>query len=443
MTTNSKPFVLAYGIFMILMSASVSADHQRHADRWIGTLARLACKSVERYENCRLTGIERDIPTRGVKRIQYHLKVGAGEFDTITLHRVATRKAGRLKNAIMLLPGTGLDVENIYLPGLNSEAVPDDFSPLIHFAREGIDAWSADYRGSELPAEIADFSFMADWGINTATSDMQLALRFARLVRLFSGHGYRRIHIGGYSAGVAVAFAVASADAARHHGRKDVRGIVAVDDTFDVDPAANSAACDDLAFYDMLIAADVFGDLGNGFIIAIAGLANDIASRNMPTEIGPPGFTNLQFFNFVVSSTFGESSFHIFGSDVDETGFRFPNFTDQEFAIDQGTLFEPALPVQFSRELAKIRCSADAVSELDGGLGNITVPVLHIGAVGGNANSIDYTLGLIASSDITSSLVQALSPGEEAFDYGHGDVFAATNARVLVWQPIVDWLKTH
>ena len=440
MSTKTNRNVLIFATAALLISTNVYANDERRAGRWAKVLARIACESVERYDNCQFAGIERDKPARGITRTQYHLKVGAGEFDTITIHHVAAQKRRSRRNAVMLLPGTGLDVENVYLPGINSDQVAGDFSPLIHFAREGIDTWSVDYRGSDLPTGITDYGFMADWGLVTATADIQLALRFARLIRLFSGNGYRRIHIGGYSAGVSVAFSVASADAARHHGAKDVRGIVAVDDAFDTDPADNAGACADLEIYDSLIADGIFND-DLSFLILISEAAKNAPDE--PTMFGPPGFTNLQFFNLVVVLPGSASNFHIFGGQFDDMGFPFPAFTDQNFAIDQGTLFEPALPVQFSRELAAVRCSTEPVSVLDGGLGNITVPVFHIGAAGGNANAIDYTLSQLGSSDITSGVVQVLDPGQEAFDYGHGDVFAATDAEVRIWQPIVDWLKTH
>lgn len=437
MCIYKNPFVLAAGFGALLLSNYVSAGEHRGVDRWTPVLAGIACKSVERFNNCQLIGTESDSPADGITRVQYHLKVGSGEYDTITVHRVLSDYPGRQPKALMMLPGTGLDVENLYLPGLNSDAVADDFSPLIRMARSGIDAWSADYRGSDLPVDIADFSFMADWGLRTATSDMQLAIRFARLVRLFSGDGYQKINVGGYSAGVSVAFAVASADAARHRGRRDVGAVVAIDDAFDTDPAASAGACADLEFFDSQISAGVFNE-DLTFLIAISE-----AAKSLPDEPSIFGPTNLQFFNIVVVLPPPGSTFHIFGGEFDDSGFPVPVFTSQNFAIDQGSLFEPALPIQFSRELAEIRCSPDPVSVLDGGLGNVTVPVLHIGAAGGNANAIDYTLSQIGSSDITSTLVRVLSPGQEAFDYGHGDVFSATDADARVWQPVIDWVRAH
>jgi len=423
----------------ILLAAGEAAA-QHYGDRLARHLARAACHSVDRFQDCGLISVEQDTLEDGSRRTQYLVQVGAGEFDTITIHRVSVERRGRLRRALMLLPGTGLDVENLYLPRINSEAVPDDYSPLIYAAQRGIDAWSMDYRGSDLPAGIEDYGFMADWGLATATTDAQLAMKFARLVRLFEGDGYRRIHVGGYSAGVSVAFSVASRDAARHQGRRDVRGIVVVDDAFDTDPATSQGACMALEMANADLAMGNFiEDLS--FLNLIGGFAK--ADPYGPTPFGPPGFTNLQFFNLVVTSPSGPEPFHIFGGAPGEDGFPAPAFTPQNLAIDQGILFEPALPLVFSRDLSAIRCSAEPVSELDGGLPGVRVPVLHVGAAGGNANAIDYTLSQIGSTDITTMLVRKLSPGEEAFDYGHGDVFAATDAAAEVWQPIVDWIKRH
>jgi len=432
--------VLLTGLTVLLVSSTVSASHPGGVDRFNHLLARIACESIGQRNHCRLNSFETDTLTDGVRRIQYHFQVGAGEFDTIIVHRIVTDDPMRRRKALMLLPGTGLDVDALYLPSLITDAVSDDYSPLIHMAAEGIDVWSADYRGSDLPSGITDFSFMADWGLATATSDMQLAIRFARLVRLFSGEGYSRIHVGGYSAGVSVAFAVASADAARHYGRRDIRGIVAVDDDFEVGPANRAVACDDLAFFDSLIEQGIFHD-DLSFLIFIAGLAKN--DPNGPSPIAGPDVTNLQFLNIIAVLPAEGTTFHIFGGTFDDMGFPVPVFTPQAFIVDQANEFVPALPVQISREIAAVGCSVEPVSDLDGGLGNITAPVLHIGAAGGNANAVDFTLSLLGSEDITSTLVQVLEPGLEAFDYGHGDVFAATDADVRVWQPIADWVNAH
>lgn len=435
MNPNKFLITLALCIGGILLTNPASADHGGF-DRWAPVLARVACKSVHRFRHCGLIGTQRDTPAEGIHRTRYHLRVGPGEYDRIIVHRVATDDAGRRTKNLMLLPGTGLDVDNLYLPGLNSNEVPDDFSPLIQMARSGIDAWSADYRGSNLPTDIVDYSFMSDWCLETAVTDMQLAIRFARLVRLFSGDGYRKITVGGYSAGVTVAFSIASADAARHYGRRDVGGIVAIDDAFETDPATSGDACDSLEFVESEIAAGVLSE-DQTFIIDLAQ-----AAKSAPDEMSVFGPTTLQFFN-ILTVLPSAGTFHIFGGTFDEDGFPFPTFTPQAFVLDQASLLEPVLPIRISRDILEIRCRAEPASSFDGGIAGIRVPVLHIGAAGGNANAIDYTLSQISSTDVTSTLVRVGEVGQEAFDYGHGDVFAATDADIRVWQAMIDWVNTH
>lgn len=447
MNKGRKLSVLLASLTVLMISSTASAGHRGIPDRLNFVLGRIACHSMGQGDDCRLNSFETDELADGVQRIQYHFQVGPGEFDTIIVHRILSDGSKWQPKALMLLPGTGLNVESLYFPRSITDAVPDDYSPLIHLADEGIDAWSTDYRGSDLPSGITDFSFMTDWGLATATSDIQIAIRFARLIRLFSGNGYDRMHVGGYSAGVPVAFAVASADAARHYGRRDIGGVVAVDFGFEVDPADSAAvetACADLEFYDALIADGIFND-DQGFFIAVGELAKNFPDE--PSDIAPmfglPDMTNLQLLNFLATQPAPGETFHVFGGTFDEMGFPVPAFTPQELLVAQATSFVPNLPVQFDRGLAQVGCSVEPVSDLDGGLGDITVPVLHIGAVGGSANDVDFTLSLLGSDDVTSILVQVLEPGHEAFDYGHGDVFAATDADVRVWQPIADWVAAR
>ncbi len=85
MILNKNLLVMAAALSAFLLSENANAEHRRGVDRWTPVLARIACKSVERFNHCRLIGTERDAPANGVNRIQYHLKVGPGDFDTITV----------------------------------------------------------------------------------------------------------------------------------------------------------------------------------------------------------------------------------------------------------------------------------------------------------------------------------------------------------------------
>ena len=73
---------------------------------------------------------------------------------------------------------------------------------------------------------------------------------------------------------------------------------------------------------------------------------------------------------------------------------------------------------------------------------NKIVPVFYIGATGGLNTLGLYTLTLLGSEDVTHYIV-TLTPGSPAIDYGHGDLFNASNAKSVVWSKILAWLKNH
>jgi hypothetical protein len=76
-------------------------------------------------------------------------------------------------------------------------------------------------------------------------------------------------------------------------------------------------------------------------------------------------------------------------------------------------------------------------------LGDITVPVLYVGAGGGFGDSGLYTTTLLGSTDVTSHIVSLVPAAQPAIDFGHADLFQGTNAQSLVWQPILTWLQVH
>ncbi len=43
----------------------------------------------------------------------------------------------------------------------------------------------------------------------------------------------------------------------------------------------------------------------------------------------------------------------------------------------------------------------------------------------------------------SAMIVQALSNGMQASDYGHVDLLTARDADTRVWRPILDWIVTH
>ncbi len=102
----------------------------------------------------------------------------------------------------------------------------------------------------------------------------------------------------------------------------------------------------------------------------------------------------------------------------------------------------PYDPTRFVYEVAEISCG-EVDTPFDDNLAAIEVPVLGIGAAGGEGEGVFHTFSLLGSSDVTTVLVQLHPDGDEALDFGHVDIWTAENAPGLVWQPILDWIGGH
>jgi len=109
---------------------------------------------------------------------------------------------------------------------------PGDPDLFLFLARHGVDVYALDYRTHFVSDELSlkktdsgeegeDLSFMAGWGMETFTTDALAALAFVR----GEAEGLP-VFVGGFSRGVAFAYAVAAAEP------KVVRGVVALDGYF-------------------------------------------------------------------------------------------------------------------------------------------------------------------------------------------------------------------
>ena len=102
----------------------------------------------------------------------------------------------------------------------------------------------------------------------------------------------------------------------------------------------------------------------------------------------------------------------------------------------------PFQPVLQEAEGYAIDCG-DSNAQFDDNLKAIGVPVLYVGAAGGEGSEGLYTLTLLGSKDIQSFLVSFYSPDQAALDFAHIDLFDADNAQDVVWRRILDWLNDH
>jgi hypothetical protein len=75
-------------------------------------------------------------------------------------------------------------------------------------------------------------------------------------------------------------------------------------------------------------------------------------------------------------------------------------------------------------------------------LGDITLPVFDLGAAGGVGPYTAATTSYLGSTDVQVLYVSVGAP-DPALEFGHVDLFTASNAPTLVWQPVLEWVQDH
>jgi hypothetical protein len=387
---------------------------------------------------------QRQVIAGDVVHYSCRVRTGSGPWDYIGLHRVVREerlgRPIRTVKAVFLQHGDAKNFVGMYLPGLNSASTPDDFGIAVFLARHDVDVWGIDQAWTLVPNDMTDLSFTPDSGLDRQVKDLSCAIRIARHLRLVAGPGLDKIIVSGYSSGTTTCYALLNEETQLPPGRRQVRGYIPID----MAPAVND---DDwilsftsyLPYYQSLAASGQY--LFDTGFVPLGTLA-----RTDPDGASPiiPGFTNLQAALYMAAGPiFGTSiSTHylagIWDGDM-PVGLQF-------VTLDQWLDFTSSAPqyeaVQFIIDYSRwIDPTTD--EPWDDYFAEITVPILNLGAAGGADPFSDYCLSLLGSTDITKVRVQ-LRPDEEALlDFGHIDIFIASNAPELAWQPMLDWIESH
>lgn len=428
--------VLALGLSPAPVSAqpveSPSGDASEALRTSLGT-ASLAVRSLER------------VPiTNDVAWYRFRLQVGPGPYDEILVHRVVRERAPwvttRTRRGVFLTHGDGWGFAATFLTSLGTPAVADTRNLPVFLAQNGIDVWGLDFRWALVPVETPDLSFMAGWGFGTSLEDLDHGLVTARLVRAATGSGAGRLHLLGFSRGGQIGWAQLSAETRRPAARRHVRGFVAAEHTFKTDDeAVRQGNCASYTALEELLASGAVAN--DSTIVAEIG---DLAT-SAPNDPSP-------FFPVVSNADFAE----LIGADV--AGGSIPYFHSVGGVIDPETLAtellytEPALwfaflsgispyrPWRISLDGAAVVCD-ELDSPFDDHLSEVEVPILYLGAAGAFGERGLYTTTLTGSSDVSSLILSAGTSAEQ--EYGHNELFLATSAQALVWQPILDWVEAH
>jgi len=397
-----------------------------------------------------LATAERRALSAGVAEYTFKVRVGNGPYDEIGIHRVVKETApnapAHTSTALFLAPGDIWNFRAAFLTGNH---------PLPQFlAENGVDVWGIDYRWTFVPATVADTAFMQSWGIEQDASDLRYAINVARFGRAMTGSGFDKLVLLGWSRGGQIGYAALNAETQLPPGQRNVRGFVPVDIYLKTnDPQLKAAACQRQQASEATIAGGGYANPVGGLVAVLGQLAaldpNGSSILNGP-PFNLPGYTNREAGLLVGEATFALQGglepapfYHftggVFGSDGKPAGLLYSSEADL-FTFEEG-----AAPLQPNRELADAdTATCEATNVLwDDHLGEITVPVYYIGAGGGFGETGVYTTTLLGSTDVTTNIVHQVPSTQRLLDFGHADLFLASDAEQLVWQPLLAWLQAH
>ena len=396
-----------------------------------------------------LQTFERRALTGDVVEYSAVVPVGPGPGDRIRVHRVVRERAPfqprSTHAAVMMLHGDFSTFDTSFvLSSLPGAASPGP-SLAVYLASHDIDVWGFDRRWTLLPADTTDFSSLHGQGFVSAIGDTEQALALARAIRVAGGDGARQLALLGFSSGAAIAYAYAGKETERPKGLRHVRALIPLDVYYRLGPdgeAARQAACArSQADQDYLAAG--YDQADNTVLSLIAQL-----SRDAPLDPSPifNGYTNRDVLLALLTQTYqffdATSVYHLGGGTFDAgvpTGLRYSPLERMTDWLEQ------AAPFQATREIADYDAlwCGEAPLPVPDRLAAIQVPVYAVAAAGGFGDLARYTTTQLGSDDVTFSLVRRLPAGEEAEDYGHGDILFAAEAPELVWEPLASWILAH
>ncbi|HNW58314.1 MAG TPA: hypothetical protein PKI62_01390 [bacterium] len=402
-----------------------------------------ASATAKKYTPKTLPFFKREVLTGDIVHYSFQVKVGAGTYDVIGIHRVVKEtKTGqpiKTRKNLFLQHGDSKDFTGMFLNGVRTPNVADDFGIAIFLARNDIDVWGIDQNWTLVPASVTDLSFMKDWGIDNQVSNLRFAMEIARFARTFSGCGNNALNLSGYSSGVLTGYALLNAEAKISKNKRVVAGWIPVDCPY----KSNDATAREV-FTAAYNSYKAMVDASNYVEVQLFPIAGQAASDNPDGESAIfAGFTNFQAAMFLSSGqVFSPLTFHYFAGVLEGdalTDFQYVTKNEcWDFLID-------SVPYEADHfELDYTAIISDAVPvPWDDNLNLITVPVFNVAAAGGMGDLTPYTTTLLGSTDVQNLIVRLHPAGEEAIDFGHIDLFMAHNAEALVWTPILNWVKAH
>lgn len=402
---------------------------------------KVAC--AEKGLRCTVLNVSRSELGNQLAYYRALIKVDSGDFDVIAVSRVVRE----------LRPGVPVSTLGtyFYLHGSAGSfyqalvAPHGDQGFAVYLGGHNIDVWGINLRNVQIPPETTVLPNAHDWGFNLQVKDVRLATRIARYVRGLTGQGIGRLVLGGHSAGGALVYAVANAEAVLPVASRDIAALIPMDMVYQLPPSATAQmqySCNVAAGFKSMNDSGWYfnNNLGS---IALGRLAqtdpNGVSAYSSP-------LTNLQAVlqNAAYLSFAPVYPFHGWAVIRDDSGLAVDGRYTQIADIVQNSVVSPPfmIPTAMISDMFAASCptlNSPHAANLD----KVKIPVLYVGLAGGMGHFGEYTLSALGSRDKKSLFIQ-LQPDDSATnDFGHMEAFRARDAQKLVWQPILQWIAQH
>ena len=431
--------LLSLSFLSFLAAAPAAAQSFESVAGWSSAVAS-SCGD-EAGSECSLAGVTRTALGGGIAHYTLDLKVGAGEREVVGLHRVVAE-------SLPFLPKPTEDA--VFLVHGDVWTFDAAFADVARFlAQAGVDVWGIDLRWTRVPAETTDFAFMADWGLSTDAHDVGVGLAVARGLRGATGSGFGTIHLLGWSRGGLIGYTYLNTETQKPESLRHAAGFIPVDIYGKTDDETlRQAACTRVSQGEARLAAGEYQDGSGALLAAIGNLAVAAPDADSPILPGLPNRTvallaGAATFLFFPPGLEPVPFYHFTGGQFDANGLPTAlSFTPESQWISFLRAGAPYEPVKVLLDSDRLICNQEDVP-FDDHWQQVTVPILYVGAGGGFGSYGVYTTGLLGSTDVTSHLVSLAPPEFRIADFGHGDLFLATDAPALVWQPILEWIRAH
>ena len=442
-TVFAIPLLLTVFLAPSALAEGPRSDNPAIQSRAVSAAVAAACGPGGPW-SCRASGLERQPITEDIAWYRFDVQVGAGVHEAITLHRIVKESSPwrpeRSSRSIFLAHGDRWGFAATYLTSLLTDTVDDRQNLAVFLAEQGIDVWGLDFRWARVDGDTTDLSFMADWGLATDASDLGIGLAVARWTRLVTGNGFRRIHLAGFSRGGQAGYVHLNAESQRPRFLRNTAGFVVLDIGIKSDdPGVSARACER---YD-----DFLATFESGQVSLSTDVFQLIADLALTAPEEPSPFFEL-FTNRQIAIDFGAGGypdritpfFHAVAGLYDGDGFPLGlTYADEQHFFAQTRAQAIHQPIKILLEAEALLCDT-LDSPLDDHLGDVTVPILYVGAGGGFGEFGPFSTTLLGSTDVSQLLIDFEPPENRTADYGHWDLLLADNAESLVWQPILSWL---